>query len=752
MSALGEEKKTPKEEKKKSDLMRLWETTAFSVSAKKLLAFHEKYPAALKLASVIDVILAVLLAAVANRLIGKSVVGFIIWFMIMFAAAAILTIRIGAMLFKGTTHDADFNLDRSESGVAGTSKKMDEEEQKETFHRGNYKEILGDILGSDTENEEILYSLIRNYKTRMNGNKLVFGTPGSGKSRCLVIPILFQIARRGESAIITDSKGAIYKKTAEMFRARGYKIKVINFIPGQLAHSDGLNYLSTINKKDRIGAFALAQTIINNTEDGKGDPFFSKAELNLLCACILYELNREDQKNPSLGSVYDFLTTHSTKEIETILEALPDTHPAKGPFNIFKDSGDSVKNDFKGGLSIRLQVFNDPLVKKITGTDNTSFSAPGKEKCVYYVIINDQSKEMSFLIALFFTCLFNELVKYADGQGGDKEELPVKVNMILDEFYSCGIIPDFEQKLSNVRSRGIDTMIILQSLGQLETMYPDKLYESIIDCCSLQICLGANSNETAKHFSDRSGIMTAKAKSERVIEGAGDMLHLHAARQLTLTDTARPVYTVDEVQTLPSDRLLVAPSSRHVIELKRVDLLSHPMRKEVRPADPRTHIPDWLESTTKAEREKLELNPDEKYVVEGNWDIELCTDEDFEEPWNSEKEAVLCQKIKEELKRRMAAGPDEKLQKRKSREAKKIIEKKIDEVRDMIENASYQDLIADEVTAALACCLDDLILQLRHESPVGEKEPKVSTDKSEEYTPSTEQTHFRDLFLPQAKM
>ena len=42
-----------------------------------------------------------------------------------------------------------------------------------------------------------------------NGNILVNGAPGCGKSRCVAIPIIMQTIRRGESLIVTDPKGEL---------------------------------------------------------------------------------------------------------------------------------------------------------------------------------------------------------------------------------------------------------------------------------------------------------------------------------------------------------------------------------------------------------------------------------------------------------------------------------------------------------------------------------------------------------------
>lgn len=43
-----------------------------------------------------------------------------------------------------------------------------------------------------------------------------------------------------------------------------------------------------------------------------------------------------------------------------------------------------------------------------------------------------------------------------------------------------GQIPDFNKKISTVRSRGISLIPILQNVGQFKNRYPNDLWEEII--------------------------------------------------------------------------------------------------------------------------------------------------------------------------------------------------------------------------------------------------------------------------------
>ena len=59
-------------------------------------------------------------------------------------------------------------------------------------------------------------------------HNLVIGSTGAGKTQTTVLPMVNLLAKHDESMIITDPKGELYEKTANLLRNKGYKIIVIN--------------------------------------------------------------------------------------------------------------------------------------------------------------------------------------------------------------------------------------------------------------------------------------------------------------------------------------------------------------------------------------------------------------------------------------------------------------------------------------------------------------------------------------------
>ena len=155
---------------------------------------------------------------------------------------------------------------------------------EDIFQRGDYANILGNICGIDPNDSSKLLSVRRS--RGMNGNVIIFGSPGSGKSVGIAIPTIMQTIRRGESLIVTDPKGELYEKTSLMAKKNGYTVKILNLAPKMMMYSDGCDFMSTIHGDDLV-AGSIADAIIMNSSDGNKLDFFDKSEGNLLDAMLI---------------------------------------------------------------------------------------------------------------------------------------------------------------------------------------------------------------------------------------------------------------------------------------------------------------------------------------------------------------------------------------------------------------------------------------------------------------------------------
>ena len=107
-----------------------------------------------------------------------------------------------------------------------------------------------------------------------------------------------------------------------------------------------------------------------------------------------------------------------------------------------------------------------------------------------FVEVSDTDRSKDLLVNLFYSQMMNALCTFADEKCEDSR-LPVPVQFILDDFATNAVIDNFENMISNIRSRNISAMIMLQSEEQLRARYGDNA-PIIVDNCNTYIYMGGN--------------------------------------------------------------------------------------------------------------------------------------------------------------------------------------------------------------------------------------------------------------------
>ena len=503
------------------------------------------------------------------------------------AAFGLLTFLLMYMGYdrNGEIADRNRNLNYSTKGTYGTSGFMTIEEMYQVLELTNdVKKQKGTILGKLNGKAVCLP-----FKTRMNRNIAVYGASGSMKSRAFARNMIFQCVARGESLIITDPKSELYESTAAYLENEGYLVKSFNLVNPE--NSDSWNCLGEINGQETM-AQIFADVIIQNTGSGKGDHFWDNAEMNLLKALILYVDQGFPPEAKNIGQVYKLLTMSSEKELNSLFDLLPVSHPAKVPYCIYKQASDTVRSGVIIGLGSRLQVFQNKLIRQITSYDEIDLTLPGKEKCAYFCITSDQDSTFDFLSSLFMTFVFIKLVRYADTYGEDGR-LPVPVHILADELANTGAILALNKKISVIRSRNLSISCIFQNLPQMQNRYPLNQWQEIIGNCDTQLFLGCTDEVTATFISNRSGDVTVGVSSEAKQLNSWRVSDYTPEYRQTKSIGKRKLLTPDEILRLPLDTALIILRGQKVLQVEKYDYTLHPDAKKLIPRKASEHIPEW---------------------------------------------------------------------------------------------------------------------------------------------------------------
>ncbi|SHE96125.1 type IV secretion system protein VirD4 [Desulfofundulus australicus DSM 11792] len=491
--------------------------------------------------------------------------------------------------------------------TCGTSRWMKPEEIPRTFDLGHGPGILLGSYGG----QPVRY----NGKGRLNRNVIIFGAPGCGKTFSEIIPNCLQAAVNEESIVVTDPKGEITRETLTFFQNRGYSVKVFNLV--DMAHSDRWNPLDEVVTDIDAQMFTevvIANTAVPGIKKMGGDPFWDRAEQNLLKALVLYVKHEYPPEKQTVYDLYHLLAGGDLDTLDMIFKGLKPNHPAKAPYNIYSQAGNTVKGGVIQGLGTRLQVFQNELVRKITEKSDIDLEAPGKELCAYYCIMSDTDTTFDFLASLFFSFLFIKLTRLGDRSGG---KCPVNINFLLDEFCNIGAIPDFKKRIATMRSRGISCTIITQSLPQLRNRYPQDAWQEIISCCDTRLFLGINDIDTAKYLRDLMGTGTVEQRS--IGRNTKDMLNVKVSR----SPKERPLMTLDEILRMDEKKAVLIVRGRHPLMIDKLGYPEHPLACELVSREVSEYIPSWhMEPAGKIEIDWGSMEQDAGFEMEVGTEIE----------------------------------------------------------------------------------------------------------------------------------
>ena len=498
----------------------------------------------------------------------------------------ILLVMVMRMGYSDTgEYDEDRNFTYSSKGTYGTSGWMSRKEMAGVLdivsdvkhHRGV---ILGMLDGK---------AVCVPQDTRLNSNLAVYGASGSKKTRAFCMNRILQGAARKESLIICDPKSELYEKASSYLRNQDYVVKIFNLVSPE--NSDSWSCLAEVEGQELM-AQLFVDVIIKNTSGGKGDHFWDSAEMNLLKALVLYVDQSYPPETKNMGQVYQLLTLQSEKELNSLFDVLPNTHPAKAPYTLFKQSSDTVRSGVIIGLGSRLQVFQSELIKKITARDEIDLELPGQKLCAYFLVTSDQDSTFDFLASLFLSFAFIKLVRYADKncEGG---RLPVPVHVLGEELTACGTIPDLSRRLSVIRSRNISMSCVFQNLAGLQNRYPNNLWQEIIGNCDIQLFLGCTDPLTAEFVSSRTGLASVAVSSQSKELGSWRISNYTPEFRETSSVGKRPVMTPDEVLRLPIDEALIIVRGKKALRVDKYDYSKHPEYRKLRSCKASAYTPEW---------------------------------------------------------------------------------------------------------------------------------------------------------------
>lgn len=453
----------------------------------------------------------------------------------------------------------------------------------------------------------------KKYYSTHNLNEIIIAGSGAGKTYREVKPDIMQMIG---SYVVTDPKGEIYRDTAKLLKANGYKVRVLNLT--DINCSNTYNPFAYINSEQDI--LSVADLFMKNTAGDAKDDFWTDSAQDLLVAIMIY-LWKTENEIKSFGRIIRLVNSidyDSNGCIDNLCELACcfNHHMIDYPDDATTITWKGMKGtpqDTQGGiaksLSSRLRLWSVSDVDELTSEDEMDFDDIGVHKTAIFVIIPPARQTYKVVANIFFSQLFERLMYCANFKHNGR--LPLLVSCEIDEFANIGRIPSFCETLAVVRSANIRICIVLQSLAQLKSTYKDD-YEGIISNCSIFTFLGTTDQESNEYVSKKLGTTTVKINSRsynRGNQGGGSDSESYKSRNLLNADEIP--HALSKGNEEKGGNCIVFVDEFYPFFLPKFDTVQHPKYSEVG-----SSYPDGIPNNTNIETEFANVRKERKKKYE----------------------------------------------------------------------------------------------------------------------------------------
>lgn len=438
-----------------------------------------------------------------------------------------------------------------------------------------------------TQNVRVGFDFHRHGK---NANTLIWGGPGTWKSRGYIMPNIMQM---NSNYVVTDPKGELAKKMGNMLKKNGYRVVVFDISKPEksMCYNPFRYFRNDMDILDFVNNFFSA---CENKNSQKMDQFWDDMAKNLMlsfCYLLWHEAPPEEQ---NFKTVLELLHAAELKDdddylspVDLIFQKLEMQKPGHIAVGYYKDyHKGSVKTlqSIQSTLSSKLAYFNMEAISRLTITDEIDILSFATKKTALFCITPDSKQSLNFLIGTLYQQMFQQLYDLADNVYDGP--LPRHIRFLMDEFANIALPDDYQKILSTARSRNISFAIVLQDKSQIEKIY-DTIYKTLMACCSIWLFLGSNEKETCEYFSQLVGTETIYVKSVSRSYGR------NGSYSVQVTPQKRELMTPDEMRRKANKIAICIIEGEHAVQDLKYNMKTHPNYGQVAEGNNPAAIFDW---------------------------------------------------------------------------------------------------------------------------------------------------------------
>jgi type IV secretion system protein VirD4 len=431
-------------------------------------------------------------------------------------------------------------------------------------------ESEADVRGYPNSDGTVTWQVLkeRPFICALKEHVLVEGYTGSGKDVSVAIPTLLTDVAR--SYVILDPKGETYRLTA------GYRNRyqrVVRFAPCS-DDSAGFNPLLEVQIGTRHAvksAKRIANVLVGSTaKEEMSSRIYLKSCETLLTAAILYVMHHGKGADRSLPGVLRLLIDPGAREQKDIARRIAEDPPpgcssVMNSLKILAQDGRMLQGAFTTALDVLDFCTMEDVAEAISRSDfRPSDLANGQNPLTVYLEFPFDDADILRPLARL---MLNVLI------GSHRKARKRDTCYLLNELPSLGCIPALLRGIGEAREFGVQFVVFVQSIGQLENdnAYGRSGARTIMDNCPVKLTLGAAGQQSAEDASAELG--KATIVRERITKAVSKRSLL----EQTVTQTrgegeqARELMTPDEVHAMETVKVLLRmPAMRSYIGKRAV--------------------------------------------------------------------------------------------------------------------------------------------------------------------------------------
>ena len=438
----------------------------------------------------------------------------------LFVAALILIFTsVSSKIFSKEKGDG-FGLFFSEKSSDGYSKWASDKDLKTDNNIVKVRTI-------DDHIEAAGVALVNNGKEMWVDNgeyhNLIIGSTGSGKTECVVKPLVNLLSKKGESMVITDPKGEIYQYCGEYLKKQGYNIVILNFRDPEKGNSWNplalpyMYYKQGNQDKATELLEDVSLNILYDKSEGGDSAFWQKSAADYFSGLTMGLFMDAKEKEVNLNSI-NFMSTvgEERRGTKTYIQEYFNLKGEASPAYIFASNTINAPNETKGGIlstfrqKIRLFSTKENLSEMLSYSD-FDMRDIGNKKTAVFMIIHDEKKTYHGLMTIFIKQCYETLIDCAQANGG---KLTYRTNFILDEFANMPPLKDVDSMVTAARSRSIRFSFIIQNFAQLNDVYGEEVAQVIKGNCGNLIYLISTELKALEEISKMCGEVKSKEKDK----------------------------------------------------------------------------------------------------------------------------------------------------------------------------------------------------------------------------------------------